>query len=210
MEGFRALRLSLILIALAGAALGAWLSLRFANSITLPLRLLSNATRRYARGTVAKVEVGGSTEVATLAANFNAMVDAIEERERQITHAALHDGLTNVPNRRFFLERLDRAVSRQSETCRTMVAYIDLDDFKAINDTMGHATGDGLLRQQFPDATVARFGGDEFGVLLPGLTVADDCASIARALHEAISKRRADRRSSGHCVCQHGHRDWPR
>jgi len=98
-----------------------------------------------------------------------------------------------------------------------MVAYIDLDDFKAINDTMGHATGDGLLRhvagvlqEQFPDATVARFGGDEFGVLLPGLTVADDCASIARALHEAISKRRADRRSSGHCVCQHGHRDWPR
>jgi diguanylate cyclase (GGDEF)-like protein len=195
MEGFRTLRLSLILIALAGAALGAWLSLRFANSITLPLRLLSSATRRYARGTVSKVEVGGTTEVATLAANFNAMVDAIEERERQITHAALHDGLTNVPNRRFFLERLDRAVSRQSETSRTMVAYIDLDDFKAINDTMGHATGDGLLRhvagvlqEQFPDATVARFGGDEFGVLFPGLTANDDCASIARSLHEAISK----------------------
>lgn len=123
------------------------------------------------------------------------MVDAIEERERQIVHSALHDGLTGLPNRRFFIEKLDRAVARQSESHRTMIVFVDLDDFKVINDTMGHPMGDALLRHAgqalqnlFPDHMVARFGGDEFGLLLTGLAETADCASIARSINAALNE----------------------
>jgi diguanylate cyclase (GGDEF)-like protein len=194
MQGFRALNAILIGIALAGTLLGLWLGLRIAGSITRPLSLLAEAARRYAGGTVAKVDVSGDAEVAALAQSFNTMVDAIEERERQIVHSALHDGLTGLPNRRFFIEKLDRAAARQAADYRTMAVFIDLDDFKVINDTMGHPVGDALLRHAgqrlqdlFPDHMVARFGGDEFGLLVSGLAASADPASIARAIHSALN-----------------------
>ncbi len=195
MKGFRQLQLVLTLIAVAGAGIGAWLSIRMARRIARPLRLLASAARKYGGGAVAKVNVEGETEVRSLARSFNAMVDAVEERERQITHTSLHDSLTGLPNRRFFLEKLDRAIVRQSADHRTLVAFVDVDDFKAINDTMGHPTGDALLRYvavalqtRFPDAMVARFGGDEFGLLITGLDSAADCAGIARAIDNALNR----------------------
>jgi diguanylate cyclase (GGDEF)-like protein len=194
MEGYRTLNVILMGIALCGTLLGVWLSLRIAASITRPLSLLAEAARRYASGVVAKVEVVGDAEVAALARSFNTMVDAIEEREKQIVHTALHDGLTGLPNRRYFIEKLDRAVARQAADHRTLVVFIDLDDFKIINDTMGHPIGDDLLRHTgsllqdlFPDHMVARFGGDEFGLLIPGMSPSADCASIARTIHEALN-----------------------
>lgn len=194
MQGYRTLNAILVGIALAGTLLGLWLGLRIARSITRPLSLLAEAARRYAGGTVAKVDVSGDAEVAALAHSFNAMVDAIEERERQIVHSALHDGLTGLPNRRFFIEKLDRAVARQADGYRTMVVFVDLDDFKIINDTMGHPVGDALLRlvgerlqDLFRDHMVARFGGDEFGLLVTGLAADADCASIARTIHAALN-----------------------
>ena len=194
MQGYRMLNAALMGIALLGTLLGLWLGLRIARSITRPLSLLAEAARRYAGGTVAKVDVTGDAEVAALAQSFNAMVDAIEERERQIVHSALHDGLTGLPNRRFFIEKLDRAVARQGPDHHTMVVFVDLDDFKSINDTMGHPVGDALLRhagqtlqELFPDHMVARFGGDEFGMLLTGLAETADCASIARTINAALN-----------------------
>lgn len=194
MQGYRALNTILMGIALVGTLLGLWLGLRIARSITRPLSLLAEAARRFAGGTVAKVDVTGDAEVAALAQSFNAMVDAIEERERQIVHSALHDGLTDLPNRRFFIEKLDRAVARQAADHRTMVVFVDLDDFKVINDTMGHPVGDALLRHAgqriqdlFPDHMVARFGGDEFGLLITGLSGTADCASIARRINTALN-----------------------
>jgi diguanylate cyclase (GGDEF)-like protein len=194
MQGYRALNAVLLCIALFGTLLGLWLGLRIARSITRPLSLLAAAARRYAGGTVAKVDVTGDAEVAALAQSFNAMVDAIEERERQIVHSALHDGLTGLPNRRFFIEKLDRAVARLGPDHRTMVVFVDLDNFKIINDTMGHPVGDALLRHAgqtlqdlFPDHMVARFGGDEFGLLVAGLAETADCASIARKINAALN-----------------------
>ncbi|WP_372730675.1 putative bifunctional diguanylate cyclase/phosphodiesterase [Novosphingobium sp.] len=195
MQGFRQLQLVLALIALAGAAIGAWLSIRMARGIARPLHLLAKAARKYGAGDVAKVQVEGDSEVRSLARSFNAMVDAVEERERQITHASLHDSLTGMPNRRFFLEKLDRAMVRQSADHRTLVAFIDIDDFKAINDTMGHPLGDSLLRNvantlqaRFPDAMVARFGGDEFGLLMTGIDTAADCANLARTIDTVLNR----------------------
>lgn len=195
MEGFHQLQWVLALIALAGAAIGAWLSIRMARGIARPLHLLAKAARKYGAGDVEKVQVEGDSEVRSLARSFNAMVDAVEERERQITYASLHDSLTSLPNRRYFLEKLDRAMVRQSANSRTLVAFFDIDDFKAINDTMGHPVGDSLLRnvastlqERFPDAMVARFGGDEFGLLISGLDSTVDCANLARSIDAVLNR----------------------
>ena len=105
------------------------------------------------------------------------------------------DGLTGLPNRRFFIEKLDRAVARQNAALRTMVIFVDLDNFKVINDTMGHPVGDALLREAgqrlqdlFPNHMVARFGGDEFGLLVTGLDDGADPASLARMVHSALNQ----------------------
>ena len=194
MEGFSRLQWLLVLIGLGGAVAGAWLGLRIAQDIARPLGSLAGAVRQYGAGTVAKVPVAGVSELRSLARSFNGMVNAVEERERQITHASLHDSLTGLPNRRFFIEKLDRAMARQSASSRNLIAFIDVDDFKAINDTLGHPMGDALLRhvartlqERFPDAMVARFGGDEFGLLLPGLEPDADCANVARAIDAALN-----------------------
>jgi diguanylate cyclase (GGDEF)-like protein len=192
---YQTLKHLLAAIALAGVALAAWLSTRLASGIARPLAALAEATRRFGAGEVAKVPVESEDEVGQLASSFNAMVDAIEDRERKITHIALHDGLTNLPNRRLFIEQLEVALDRRPETARTVVAFIDLDDFKAINDTLGHPVGDELLKRvskqlqgEFPNAVVARFGGDEFGMLFPALPENEDLASLARKLHACFGE----------------------
>jgi diguanylate cyclase (GGDEF)-like protein/PAS domain S-box-containing protein len=105
--------------------------------------------------------------------------------ERQLTHQAFHDSLTGLANRALFVDRLSHALARRNlAVCPVAVVMLDLDDFKTINDSLGHAAGDkllvavaerlrGLLR---PTDTTARLGGDEFAILL------DDLASEEGAL----------------------------
>jgi diguanylate cyclase (GGDEF)-like protein len=195
MEAYTSVRSILLAIAVVGTLLGVWLASHLAVGITRPLTTLADAARRIARGEPAKVLAEGDREVIALANSFNAMVDAIDERERRIIHTALHDGLTGMPNRSFFLEKLERALLRQTDDNRSLVAFVDLDDFKTINDTMGHPMGDALLRfvaqslqDLYPDAMVARFGGDEFGVLVSGLGREADCTAIAATLHAALNR----------------------
>ncbi|CAN5530668.1 hypothetical protein BH10ACT10_BH10ACT10_05580 [soil metagenome] len=101
--------------------------------------------------------------------------EALAERERlheELLHTALYDPLTGLANRRLFQERLDQALARPGQDCA--VLFIDLDDFKNINDSLGHAVGDLALielarrieEQLRADDIVARFGGDEFAVLI--------------------------------------------
>jgi diguanylate cyclase (GGDEF)-like protein/PAS domain S-box-containing protein len=94
--------------------------------------------------------------------------------ERQLIHEAFHDPLTGLANRALFIDRVEHALTRRNEPKRLAVLFMDVDDFKTINDSLGHAAGDlvlvavaerlrGCLR---PEDTVARLGGDEFGVLV--------------------------------------------
>ncbi|MDZ4811969.1 MAG: EAL domain-containing protein [Pseudomonadota bacterium] len=124
-----------------------------------------------------------------------------EERElieNRLKHDALHDALTGLPNRVLMRDRLENALARyrRDNTQTFAVLYLDLDRFKVINDSMGHAVGDDLLievgRRIVASLrevdTIARLGGDEFAVLLPGVHTLQDVAIVANRLIHALSQ----------------------
>jgi diguanylate cyclase (GGDEF)-like protein/PAS domain S-box-containing protein len=119
--------------------------------------------------------------------------DTTERRalEEKLKHMAFHDALTQLPNRTLFLDRVEHALSRQGRHReRLAVMLIDLDDFKIVNDTRGHAAGDALLvavtnrlREAVrPEDTCARLGGDEFAVLVEGLASDDEAEQLAERI----------------------------
>ena len=117
--------------------------------------------------------------------------------EEQIAYMALHDPLTDLPNRNFFLERMEQAIALASRYQKKVaIMYVDLDRFKAINDNLGHKAGDTVLRETAhrlkncvrASDTVARVGGDEFAVLLYELENFEDAAHIARRIIELSNK----------------------
>jgi diguanylate cyclase (GGDEF)-like protein/PAS domain S-box-containing protein len=117
--------------------------------------------------------------------------------QEQMQFLAYHDGLTGLPNRGLFLDRLHHAVAHAHRS-RTLVAvlFIDLDNFKLVNDTLGHHVGDRLLQtvaERLTAAvreadTVARLGGDEFTVILESLGDAGDAPLIVQKIVEAVSR----------------------
>jgi diguanylate cyclase (GGDEF)-like protein len=112
---------------------------------------------------------------------------------RQV-HEATHDGLTGLGNRTLLLRRCAAALEERKEDQVVALLLLDLDHFKQVNDTLGHATGDFLLQQVAGRLTaqvrredlVARLGGDEFGVLLTGIATGSDADTIAEALLGAL------------------------
>jgi diguanylate cyclase (GGDEF)-like protein len=124
--------------------------------------------------------------------------DVTHERAHaaQLIHQARHDPLTGLVNRREFEQRLSHALASAADLDRRhAVLYMDLDNFKEVNDSGGHAAGDALLRaitHSLMDAlrerdTLARLGGDEFGVLLENCTL-DDAMRIAEKLRLAVAE----------------------
>jgi diguanylate cyclase (GGDEF)-like protein/PAS domain S-box-containing protein len=122
-------------------------------------------------------------------------VTAAKRLTDELTHQAHHDPLTGLPNRRAFESRLRRAVmSAKDQGCRHALLYFDLDHFKPVNDTAGHAAGDELLRQlakllrgqlREHDA-LARLGGDEFAILLEDAT-SEQATYVAEKVRRAIA-----------------------
>ena len=182
-------------LAIAGLCLVIALSWRVALTITAPLRKLDEATAMVSEGRQVEVKVETDDEIGRLAGSFNSMIRAIDEREKRIVHVGLHDGLTNLPNRKLFIEQLAQALSRRHENDRLMVVYVDLDDFKVVNDTLGHPAGDTLLRDvavhlqsELPEATIARLGGDEFAILIDGVDCDDSLALVARRVQACFQR----------------------
>ena len=115
--------------------------------------------------------------------------------QRQLSHLALHDPLTGLPNRRLLLDRVEMALARRARRAgEVAILFCDLDRFKVVNDSLGHAAGDELLgevavrlRQAVrPDDTVARLGGDEFVICCEGLDGAQGLQAIAERVMRVL------------------------
>ena len=155
-------------------------------------------------------------------ATFSALVHDItlrKELERQLQHQAFHDSLTGLANRALFADRVSHAMSRQGRARRSLaVIFLDLDDFKTVNDSLGHAAGDQLLTAvaerlrgvMRPEDTVARFGGDEFAMLLEETNresarrVAERVLAALRSPFDLQGKQVFARGSAGVAVAQPG------
>jgi predicted signal transduction protein with EAL and GGDEF domain len=188
--------------------------LLFSRSVSRPLRDIASAATRIADGELAlQLPVRGSHESITVAQAFNRMSTRLKATRDRLEHDAIHDGLTQLPNRVLLMERLERAMARLAkhpDDYRFAVLFLDLDRFKHVNDSLGHAVGDRLLidfagrlaravrRTDIisraadehavvkADAdTLARFGGDEFVILLDDLRESVDAVRVAeRVLQE--------------------------
>lgn len=181
--------LSLVLSALA------------ARALTRPLQDMMHAIQRFSKDrSVSPLPLRRQDELGQLARSFQEMQQEIVEHLNQLNesrnaldHLAQHDPLTGLPNRRMFFERLQQAIANARRTHQPLaLLFIDLDYFKEINDSHGHALGDEVLKavaRLLSSATrevdtVARLGGDEFVILFNVLEEPQDIQRIVHKLHE--------------------------
>ncbi|QDZ06952.1 EAL domain-containing protein [Sphingomonas panacisoli] len=196
LAGYHRLQLAILLSGLVGLLCIVWATIRMARSITRPVTLLDAAAARLAAGLEASVPVEGNDELARLADSFNRMATDIAERERRITHLAFNDTLTGLPNRAHFLEHLEhelKLAERNGEAVSVMI--LDLDDFKSVNDTLGHPVGDEVLRRvgervdaDLAQSFVARLGGDEFVIVTRQGADGEPLERLAKRAGEAAAQ----------------------
>ncbi len=183
-----------LLVLLAGLGVSLYLAWRIGRQITRPILALKHTVSRIGEGHLEeRVEPSGQAELGMLqrgvnhmAAHLQSMQDQMQGKIDQATarliYQASHDALTGLINRREFEQRLERALQSAIQQDREhALCYMDLDQFKVINDTCGHAAGDELLRQLAlllkanlrERDILARLGGDEFALLLENCSIAD-------------------------------------
>jgi diguanylate cyclase (GGDEF)-like protein len=176
------------------AAIVGW---RMSARIARPLVALKEAVVAVARGDFnANVHATSNDEIGVLCDAFNQMAVDLKSKLDQLAHVAHHDTLTHLPNRVLTYDRLQQALARaRRRGLKAAVIFLDLDRFKAINDTLGHAAGDQALRRLSErlttclraDDTVGRLGGDEFAFVLPDLADGQDCSRFAEGLLQTLA-----------------------
>lgn len=207
LEPFRRLQGQLALISLLAVVVSIVASVMIARGIVRPMRELARVARRIAAGNYSTVPAARRPdEIGALADAFRTMQQGLVARESRIMDLAYRDTLTGLPNRALYAERLDEALASAARLSTPVsVLLMDLDQFKEVNDSLGHPIGDMLLcevavRLQSivgtATDTVARLGGDEFALLLPGSTAADG-EYVAREILQVLE---APMTLSGHLV----------
>jgi diguanylate cyclase (GGDEF)-like protein len=169
----------------------------FRFNILHPIQRLIAASQDVGRGQHSVVEVKSSDEMGMLATAFNAMAEGIKQEQAQLHRQANFDTLTGLPNRLMAFDRINMEISRAKRSDqRFAVLFIDLNDFKSVNDSLGHAAGDRLLvaigarlQAAMRDAdTVARLGGDEFLVLAADAASEVQVEKIAERMLETVAE----------------------
>ncbi len=206
------IQIVLLMIAIVAAAtIG--VALLLSRAIARPLAAVGAGMRKIAGGSFKeRLQRAELQEVDELSTSFNTMAGELENRtseltkevaerkraEEQVRYWAYHDSLTNLPNRELFRDRLNVALAQARRSGQMLaVMFLDLDQFKIVNDTVGHAAGDrllqivterlvGLLRE---GDSLARVGGDEFTLLLPQIQSVDDAIGVARRVLAGIRSR---------------------
>ena len=201
-------------ISAAVVALLLWISIRTVMSVVGPVRRIRSATFKIAGGeTGVRVKRGGIRELDDLAISFNLMAEQLADakatarnyqeqlearvklRTRELRHLAEHDPLTLLPNRRQLFAHLKAAVARaEASAAYVGVFFVDLDNFKNINDSLGHAFGDrmlGAIAARLLATTnaagfAARLGGDEFTVVYDGVKNVEAVNSLGQDLVRAF------------------------
>ena len=177
--------------------------------IIKPIQKLSNATREIGKGNLdVRIEVKCDDEIGDLAAAFGQMSTNLQSSTQQVKHMAYFDNLTGLANRYNLTKMIDREIVEKINSKHQMaVLFVDLDDFKQVNDNLGHEAGDLVLKnvadrftkcvekdigsahQDQCENTVARLGGDEFVILLSRIHDANDAALVANRLVESVSEQ---------------------
>jgi diguanylate cyclase len=189
----------LLVLSVVGVLLAAWVS----RVVTQPLQAMVNAAQAFSQGRPhGALPLHRKDEVGELARSFHDMEQQISRQMTELnasrdamSHLAHHDALTGLPNRRMFEQRLAQVLElsrRSGRSCALL--FVDLDDFKAINDTRGHAVGDEVLQavaRTIAGAvrqvdTVARLAGDEFTVLCENVDTEEAALQIATKLEQAF------------------------
>ena len=165
------------LIAFIGIMFTAAVVISLDKLIFQPIAIISKALKFEALGkTSENLPVVKAKETEDLVNAFNEMSRQVHLRQTELEYRALHDSLTSLPNRTLLLDRIEHDINiSKRESQKLCLLILDLDDFKEVNDTLGHLAGDKLLvevgsriKQTLRDVdTVARIGGDEFSILLP-------------------------------------------
>jgi diguanylate cyclase (GGDEF)-like protein len=194
-----------IKIVLVFSMLALILSAVVARVVTGPLNAIVSAINRFSKERViSTLPLARNDELGLLSRSFHDMqgeiiehLSELNESRKVLDHLARHDTLTGLPNRRMFFDRLEHAIANSRRSGKQLaVLYIDLDQFKEINDTLGHGVGDAvlasvasLMKSAVREVdTVARLGGDEFVILLDTIDDPQHVTGIIRKLHDLFQR----------------------
>lgn len=179
----------------------------FYNSISASIKQIEEATRKIASGDLKeRVELEARDETKKIESALNTMLDnlvanynEVQEAKKTLEYLALHDSLTGLPNRTLFMKRLDEAI-KEAEKNGTMASlfFIDLDKFKYVNDNLGHAMGDIVLKNVAiqllgiigDKGLVCRLGGDEFTILIPQVEDYHQVERLLKNIREVVGASR--------------------
>lgn len=197
-QTYRIWLMGLLFVLIAFAAV---VSFMVSRMLVQPIRLLAEAARDVEAGRYRHLQLSSqrNDEIGDLIRSFALMIEGVERHEREVRRIAYTDNLTGLPNRLALRELLELKLGQQRDSGNGVaVLFIDLDDFKQVNDTLGHEAGDRVLiemagriresagRAAEVDVPVARFGGDEFVAVIEGVDARLRAARVADAVIDAL------------------------
>ena len=201
-----------VLVSLLGLVLASLLLLKLRESITRPLQNLSTLMETVIKKNDYSLRANNDSddEIGILSQGFNKMLAHIQVNDEKLAHElserhrtakyldklAYYDTTTELPNRHYFHQQLDRAVKHAITTKQKMVLlFLDLDNFKIVNDTLGHTTGDLLLKQASARLSnvlrqndyICRIGGDEFAIIIENISNIDDVSIVTEKCIQSLT-----------------------